>query len=146
MSNRRQAAKKEQDGQRVPMGGMRTNLQLSPDDLKGFRSRRKVPRWINDRDGRLQAAINGGYDYVHPDHCRSIGGDIEGPNAEGGDSRVSKVVSRGGDRIVAYLMEIDQSFYDEDLEAKHAQTMKVDEALRPVDQGGQSIEGGYTPK
>jgi hypothetical protein len=143
MTGPRAKVQKEATRQRVPLGGQNTKLQLSELDRKRFEERKMVPRWINDQNGRVQAAEAGGYSFVKPEHCYSIGGDS---NVEGDISKVSKVVSRSGDKVVAYLMEIPLKFYNEDQKAKHEQTLKIDEALQATNQGGQTIEGGYTPR
>jgi hypothetical protein len=119
---------------------MQTKLQLSEAERKAFDDRGFVPRWVNDQDGRIQAALNGGWNFVDPAFALSVGGNVEADQA-----KISKVVSRGEERKVAYLMEIPKKFFDEDKQAKIDQTLKVDESLRPVDQGGQSVESGYTP-
>ena len=138
---------KEVKRQRVPVGGMRTSLQLSDEDNKAFKRRKMVGRWFNDQHGRLPAALAGGYTYVNPSDVPSLGGyeSAEGDNTDLG-SRVSKVVSRSGPEIRAFLMEIAQEFFDEDQDAKIERTREVDRALQATNQGGQSIEGGYTPK
>ena len=141
----RQRAVNKKD--RVPFGAKRSKLQLSDDDMRGFQERHKVVRWFNDIDGRVEAAIQGGWTFVDPEHARSLGSnDIHQENTDL-NSRVSKVVSRGTGQIVrAYLMEQNRDWYEEDQAAKEAVNARVDQSLRPTEQGGQSIEEGYTPR
>ena len=140
---KRQRAVNKKD--RVPFGGFRTKLQLSKEDLDAMKGYHL--RWFNDKDGRVEAALNAGYTFVEPEQARSLG--VANLHAENSDlnSKVSKIVSRGsGEVIRAYLMKIQEEWYQEDFDAKIAVTQKVDEALRPVTQGGQTVESGYTPR
>lgn len=141
----RQRAVNKKD--RVPFGAKRSKLQLSEQDMRGFEERGKVVRWFNDIDGRIEAAIQGGWTFVDPENARSLGSnDIHQENTDL-NSRVSKVVSRGqGPTIRAYLMEQSREWWEEDQAAKEAINARVDQSLRPTDQGGQSIEEGYTPR
>lgn len=131
---------------RVPFGGHRTKLQLSAEDQKGFEERGMVTYWFNDRDGRVERALSGGYEYVNPDHARSIGvfsinddHDLSG--------KVSKVVSKGGgEPVTAYLMEISREFYDEDQAAKEVINMRTDDAINAGKPGGNTVENQYVPK
>jgi len=141
MEKRQRAVNKTE---RVPFGGHRTKLQLSKQDqeeLSGYNL-----HWFNDKDGRIEAAINAGYTFVEPQQARSLG--VAGLHQENSDlnSKVSKVVSRGGEPIRAYLMKINKDWHEEDKAAKVRSTQAVDDALRPVTQGGQTVESGYTPR
>jgi len=139
---KRQRAVNKKD--RVPFGGLRTKLQVSAADLKEHLHGYHL-HWINDKDGRIEAAQNAGYTFVEPHQAPSLGvANIHGENSDL-NSKVSKVVSRSGTPIRAYLMKLQQDWHDEDSAAKIAVTRKVDEALRPITQGGQTLESGYTP-
>lgn len=72
-------------------------------------------RFFNDVPGRIQAALDAGWDFVYKDGTE-VTGDHSGTQ-EGGDlgSRVSKP---GGGGIVMYLMEIPEELYREDQLAK----------------------------
>jgi len=114
--------------------------------MEEFDNRGLVLRWFNDYNGRIQAAEAGGWTYVEPKDAPSMG--AAGLHQENSDlnSRVSKVVSRSGDPIRAYLMSISKEWYDADQELKEDGNRRVDDALRGITEGGQSIEGGYTPR
>ena len=144
MSESRQRAVNKRD--RVPIGGQRTNLQLSKADMDGFVERGRVPRFFNDQNGRLEAAEAGGWTFVSPEEARSLGGARLHQENTDLNSKVSKVVSRSGSPIRAYLMSISKEWFDEDQERKEDVNRKVDQALQPANQGGQSIDGGYTPR
>ena len=140
----RREAREGQKPARVPLGGRRSKLQLSDADQKEFVRRRKVPRWVNDDGGRLQAATAGGYTFVDPKHATSLGqGAIGQENTDLG-SKVSKIVTRAsseGAATRAFLMEIDKKFWDADQATKEERNSEVDEALS-IGEGG-STENQY---
>ena len=148
MDNERQELAKEVKRQRIPVGASRHNLQVSKEDEAAFKHRGKHAHWFNDHNGRVQAAQAGGYTFVNQKDVPSLGGSVHltGEN-DALDSKVSKQVSRSGDPLIAYLMEIDLLFYNEDKATKEAAVdAKERTLLDPVELGGQSIEQGYTPK
>jgi hypothetical protein len=128
---------------RVSLGSHRYKLQLSDEDLKGFKKRHMVPRWVNDQDGRIAQAQAGGYKFVDPKHVSSLGeGAIHQGNTDEG-ARVSKIVSRGEPAVRAYLMEIWEQHYKEDQDAKEANLKKIDDALSVGQAGGADVENQY---
>ena len=143
MLKERKATREEGKVPRRPLGGRRLKLQLSDDDMKAFKDRQMVPRWINDQDGRVQSALGGGYRFVDPEHATSLGqGAVHAGNTDEG-SKVSKIVSRGDQPIRAYLMEIPKEFYDEDQAAKEDTNRSIDEALAVGKAGGANVENQY---
>lgn len=147
MSNStRKTLAKAEERQRIPMTGNATKLQLSEADLLRFAERGMIPRWFNDSPGRIQQAEAAGWEFVSPEHATSVG--MGGLHQENSDvnSKVSKVVNTLEKTERAILMEIKKEWWDESQELKEAKNARVDQALRPVQQGGQSIEEGYTPK
>jgi len=142
MSNSRQSEQKEDRKKRVPFGAHRTKLQVT-DEIKGY-----VMRWFNDQNGRIQQALDGGYEYVNKKEVPKLGigdGQLHQENSDL-NSRVSKVVSRGEPIIRAYLMKIKKEWYDEDQVAKEQVNAQVDEALRAGRPGGNEVENQYVPK
>lgn len=81
---------------------------------------------FNDKPGRLQRAIQGGYQFVTKDQIPDY---IEPPlsQKEEVDSRVSWVVGQedNGTAIRGYLMEIPEADYQEDQRAREGITLKV---------------------
>lgn len=147
MANTRNSERSKDRVARVPFSGPRYKQQLSAEDMKEFKRRKKVTRWVNDEAGRLERALGGGYTFVKPEYARSLGqGAI---HADGKDpesnARVSIIANRGDPIIRAYLMEISEKFYKEDQEAKEAINKQVDEALASGGAGGASIENQYGP-
>lgn len=130
------AATREESGRnaRVPLGVSRTKLAVPT--RPGY-----VRRWINDAEGRLQVAEQGGYQYA-TDQSLQIGvQDIDNVNRDLG-ARVSRVVDKTTGQK-AYLMEIKEEFYKEDQEAKAA---KLDETDRRIRKGKlEDGEGRYIP-
>jgi len=128
----RREAREEGKPDRVPLGGVKSKLQLSEADRKEFDRRGMVPRWINDDGGRLEAAKAGGYNYVDPKYATSLGaGVINQGNTEVG-SVVSKIVTRAsadGPAVKGYLMEIRKKYYDADQKLKEERNARVDQAL-----------------
>lgn len=140
MSEKKRVLKRD----RVPVSGVRTNLQLSERDMENFKDHHI--HWFNDQNGRVEAALSAGYEFVKPEEAPSMG--VGGLHDENSDlnSKVSKVVTRSGAPIRAYLMKLQKTWWLEDQAKKEEVNQKVDETLRSTEQGGQSIEGGYTPR
>jgi hypothetical protein len=145
MSTERKDAQKSGTRVRVPMGARRSKLQLSEEETQAFIDAGWVTRWVNDADGRIQAALAGGYKFVKPEEARSAGAmEIHQGNTDIG-AKVSKVVSRGEPIIRAYLMKIEKEFWVADQQAKEEINLRVDEALQG-DGSGEGIEAVYKPK
>jgi len=139
----KKSARNEDRVQRRPLGGRRLKLQLSDEDMAGFKRRKTVGRWVNDQDGRVQAALNGGYTFVKQEHAMSLGhGALHAGSTDEG-SKVSKVVSRGKEVITAYLMEIPEKYWREDQQAKEDTNRLVDETLAAGNAGGAKVENQY---
>ena len=67
MTNVRKSEQNKGKRVRVPVGGgLRLKMQLSDEDMKEFKRRKKVLRWFNDKPGRLDRALGGGYKFVNP--------------------------------------------------------------------------------
>lgn len=108
--------------ERVPLGVARS--QLAVPQREGY-----TRRWVNDDGkGRLQKALDGGYNYVDDPDLR-VGQDDGGSRT---DSRVSRVVGTKKDNspMRAYLMEIPSELYREDQASKQAELDEVDRAIR----------------
>jgi hypothetical protein len=128
------------------MGGRRTKLQLSAEDQKHFKEHGWTLRWINDKDGRLQQALAGGYNFVSMDEAPSIGQfSIDGKSNDP-NGRVSMIVSKGTDKPVeAFLMKIQTEYYNEDQVSKEKQNSAYDAALNSGQPGGNVVENQYVP-
>ncbi len=106
---------------RVPLGVARSKLSVP--SRPGY-----VRRWINDTEGRLMNAEQGGYQYA-TDKLDTVGApDIDNVNRDLG-ARTSRVVDKTTGQK-AYLMEIKEEFYAEDQEAKAAKVAEKDRLIR----------------
>jgi len=87
---------------------------------------------INDKDGRLQKAIDGGYEFVESD--KNLGDPIVGTAKKMGKN-VSMPVGNG---TTGYLMRIKNEWYDEDQKAKQKLVDDSEKAMKPK---GKNIYG-----
>ena len=128
-------AKKEQPvrKKRVPLGVPRARLAVN--DRKGYQR-----RWINDRDGKILRAQEGGYNFVKSSDAEFRDSDVCNSDTN------CKVVDSDGTK--AYLMEITQEFYDEDQAEKQKMVNLTEEALRHGEDshGAPGHDGRYIPK
>ena len=125
----RKKVTEEQRKERIPLGTIRRKLSV-PD---GLIPPNKVGRWVNDKPGRIQQALDGGYDFIE-DPLAKVG---EGP--ENQRDPLSTKIRRTVDRetgMKAYLMAIPKRFYDQDQKEKNRLLDEIDADI----QGG-NIEG-----
>jgi hypothetical protein len=87
--------------------------------------------WFNDVPNRIAQALEGGYTHV-------VGKD--GKNVT---RRVG--IAQDGSALWAYLMEIQQEWYDEDMAAQQVEIEKVEAAMRRGAVPGGNAEGQYVP-
>jgi len=124
---------KRSEKTRIPLGA-RNRLTFSATP-KGF-----VDRVINDTDGRLDAALDAGYEFV--ESGTKLGDDRVAEGTTLG-SRVSKPVGNG---TTGYLMRIRQDWYDETQADKAKAVDKTEEAMQPDKSKGQYGSGLTTDK
>ncbi len=124
---------KRSEKTRTPLGA-RNKLTFSATP-KGF-----VDRVINDDDGRLDAALAAGYEFVESDEKLGDERVAEGTTI---GKRVAKPVGGGK---TGYLMRIKQEWYDETQAANAAKVDKTEEAMRPDESKGQYGSGLTTDK
>lgn len=106
---------------RVPLGVARSKLSVPV--RPGY-----VRRWVNDTEGRLQQAQQGGYEFS-TDQSLQIGSpDIDNENRDLG-ARVSRVVDKSTGQK-AYLMEIKEEFYQEDQAMKQKAVKAKDDLIK----------------
>lgn len=106
--------------QRIPLGAQRIKGAVSEKDP------RYHYHWINDQPGRIQMALDGGYELV-PKSGVIVNKDA---NTNLG-SMVSQYAGRNeaGVPFNRYLMRIRKTFYDEDQAAKADLNDEVDKAI-----------------
>jgi hypothetical protein len=123
MAREERATGREQAGRnsRVPLGVARAKLSVP--ERKGY-----VRRWVNDTEGRLLQAEQGGYQFA-TDQSLQIGApDVDNVNRDLG-ARISRVVDKSTGQK-AYLMEIKEDFYAEDQAAKAKTVAEKDRLIK----------------
>ena len=104
---------------------------------------------FNDEPGRIQTALDGGYEFVSPDEVGGVKDSVVSGNTDLGD-KVRYLVgsSEKGDGLYAYLMKIKQEWYDEDQAEIQKRNDLVDDAIRGGrnTKEGTSADGFYTPR
>jgi len=121
--------------ERVPLGTAKSRLNFKP--RKGY-----VRRVINDVEGRLQIAQEGGYQFVSDPTINLGTTDITNENCDLG-SRVSRVVNPSSG-TKGYLMEIKEEFYKEDQAMKARAIKETEDMMR---RGAHAdVDGRYVPK
>lgn len=101
--------------------------------------------WLNDYAGRIQQAIQGGYDFVTADEVGGlVNSNVTDRNSDLGE-KVRMLVGQDekGGPLYAYLMKIPVDFYEEDQKALQARNDLVDEAIRNGKPPGVKSEGFY---
>mgnify|MGYP003343017742 FL=1 len=104
---------------------------------------------FNDEPGRIQTAIDGGWEFVTPDEVGGVKDSVTSGNTDLGDKvRFLVGTSEKGDGLYAYLLKIKQEWYDEDQAEIQKRNDRVDDAIRGGVNvaSGTSAEGFYTPK
>ena len=148
MANTKKSEREKGKISRVPFGGIRLKTQLSDADMKGFKERKMVTHWFNDDPGRIERALGGGYNFVKPEHAKSLGQGAlhrDGKDPQS-NARVRITANRSDPVTYAYLMEIKKKFWDADQVAKETKNAKVDDALALGGNIGSGVENEYRPK
>jgi len=138
--------REEAPRQRVPFSGRRTKLQLSAEDKKNLSDNGWTPRFINDRDGRIQQAQAGGYVFVPPEEAPSIGQFSVTKGSDDLNGKVSVIVSKGDPVIRAFLMKIQTKYYEEDKIKKREAVISLEKSLDAGQPGGNVVENQYVPE
>ena len=104
---------------------------------------------FNDEPGRIQTALAGGWEFVHPDEVGGVGERVTSINTDLGDKvRYLVGADEKGDGFYAYLLKIKQEWFEEDQAALQERNDLVDDAIR----GGVNVKDGtnadgfYTPR
>ena len=79
---------------------------------------------INDKDGRLQRAQDGGYEFV--ESTEGLGDQMAAEASKMGKN-VSKPVGHG---VTGYLMRIPKELYDEDQKAKQREVAATEQTMK----------------
>jgi len=131
---------------RVPFGGHRKQLQPDDVDFRELTEAGYTCRWVNDKDGRVQQAQAGGYNFVSPDEVPSIGQFALVKGSTDLNGKVSLIVSKGLDNpIRAFLMKIQSELYKGDQITKEVKNQLADQALNAGKPGGNVVDNQYVP-
>lgn len=89
--------------------------------------------WFNDTPGRIEQALNAGYQHVD--------------NKEGEKVKVVVGVNQAGGAMTGYLMEIPDEWYQEDMARGQEQVDQIDQAVRKGAVSGKpGVDGVYVPE
>lgn len=104
---------------------------------------------FNDSPGRIEQALDVGYEFVSPDEVGGVGVGTVSRNTDIGD-KVRFLVGTDDKQNAqyAYLMKIRNEFFEEDQAALQARVDKTDAAIRQgqLTKDGHSTEGFYVPR
>ena len=125
--------------QRVPLGAPRLKLTVNENN-PNF-----VKRWVNDKDGRLEDALEGGYRFIERNVVVGTS-DVEPSNTDPG-ARVSRKVGvdENGQGLRSYLMEIDCETYEKDQAAKEEAIKRKETQIVNGNPDGQAGDGRFIP-
>lgn len=103
-----------------------TELKLAYPSRDGYHR-----HWFNDTNNRVARALEAGYEHVK---------DREGKS-------VSRVVgtAEGGGALWAFLMEIPEDWYKEDMAREEAVIAEKEAAIKRGQPSGAEVEQGYVP-
>lgn len=103
---------------------------------------------FNDTPGRIATALEGGWEFVHPDEVGGTKENVVSRNTDIGE-KVRWLVGRtedGRDGLYAYVMKIRKEWYDEDQATMQAKVNMTDDAIRQGKGHQANTEGFYVPK
>ena len=102
---------------------------------------------FNDSPGRIDTALQSGYEFVTPDEVGGTGTNVVSANTDLGDKvRFLVGLAEDGGPMYGYLMKIKQEWYDEDQAERIGRTQQIDNALRKGKTPGVNTEGFYVPR
>lgn len=104
---------------------------------------------FNDSPGRIEQALNTGYEFVTPQEVGGTATNVVSRNTDIGDKvRFLVGVDAQNEPQYAYLMKIRQEFFEEDQNTLQAKNDRVDEAIRggKNTKDGISSDGTYIPR
>jgi hypothetical protein len=118
---------------RIPFGVKRSKLEVTK-LIPGYRL-----VWVNDLDGRLDQALEGGYEFVSPEE---VGRKVR----DGNKVYEHAGTDKQGAPYKTYLMKILQEWYEEDQKPEKAHLDEIDKAIKGGTVGANANDGRYVPK
>jgi hypothetical protein len=103
---------------------------------------------FNDTAGRIDQALSVGYSFVTEDEVGGTTTNVVSRNTDIGDKVRFLVGTNGNEPQYAYLMKIQDEFYNEDQMSLQSKNDAVDAAILggKMTKEGHTTEGFYTPK
>ena len=100
---------------------------------------------FNDTPGRITAAQDNGYEFVHPSEVGGTTENVVSRNTDLGDKVRFLVGSNDGEPMYAYLMKIKQEWWEEDQAELHNKNEQIQQAIRggKLTGDGMNTEGFY---
>lgn len=138
-----QTSARQRTRKRNVFNGTETKLRVS-NQIPGYHL-----HIFNDIAGRIQTALDAGYEFVAPSEVGGVSVNVTDRNTDLGD-KVRFLVGRTetGEPMYAYLLKIRQDWYEEDQAALEQRNMLIDEAIRSGKntKAGTNSDGFYVPR
>ena len=102
---------------------------------------------LNDLPGRIDLAVQGGYEFVLANEIESVTTNVSSRNTDVGD-KVRFLVGKNdtGTPLYAYLMKQRLEWYDEDQAALAEKNQKIDDAIKRGKTPGTTPDNFYVPR
>mgnify|MGYP003339546449 CR=1 FL=1 len=127
--------------------GTRGKLSIDPELVKAFTEAGWHLHIFNDNDGKVQIALEAGYEFVMRDEVGgSLSDRVVPANTDPGEKVRFRVGNKeGGDGMFAYLMKIPTSAWEADQQLLQDRNNRTDAAIRAGEniKPGSSSEGFY---
>jgi hypothetical protein len=126
---------------RTPFNGTRGKLSVNADALVAAGYHCHI---FNDEPGRIQTAIDGGYEFVNPSEIGELPDNVVSRNTDVTD-KVRFLVGTGkdGEPMYAYLMKIRKEWWEEDQAALQGRNDAVESAIKRGKPMGVNSDGFY---
>lgn len=100
---------------------------------------------FNDSPGRIQAAIDSGYEFVSPDEVGGTMENVTSRNTDLGDKVRFLVGTDGNDPVYAYVLKIKEEWWKDDQADLQKRNDATDAAIRSgkLTKDGMSSDGFY---
>lgn len=134
-----ESTKQVRTRQRGTFNGTRGKLQVG-NSIPGYHL-----HIFNDAPGRIQAALDNGYEFVHPDEVGGVTENVVSRNTDLGEKVRFLVNPNDKDPGYAYLMKIKEEWWIEDQQELQRKNDMTDAAIRAgkLTKDGMNTEGFY---
>jgi hypothetical protein len=142
----RKATDRPARAERSSFNGTKRKLAISDHTVQAFKEAGWHLHIFNETEGRIEQALETGYEFVLRDEVGSLSDNVVPSNTDLGEKVRFRVGSKeGGDGLFAYLMKIPTVEYEEDQRNIQAKGDRVDTAIRSGKNvvAGTSADGFY---